>query len=203
MIDPRFVILAAVLSVVGSASYVRDTLRGTTSPHRVTWGLWALEGILAYVVEVQQHVGVASLMTLALGLMPLVILVSSFKNPHAAWKIDGIDIACGVVSLAGLVFWAVVNEPTVALVTFVAADFIAALPTLRKSWHSPESETARTFVMGALNTGITLMTLRNITTAGALFPGVIMVTDSILSVLIVTRIGPRLAHGVQRKESLT
>ncbi len=203
MIDLRFVILAAVLSVVGSATYVRDTLVGTTSPHRVTWGLWAVEGILAYLVEIQQHVGAASLMTLALGLMPLVIFVASFKNPHAAWKIDVVDVVCGVVSLGGLVIWAAVNQSTLALVSFVVADFIAALPTYRKSWHSPESETPRTFVMGALYTGITLLTLRNFTTAGALFPGVIMMTDSILSVLILTRIGPRLAQRTGHKESLT
>ena len=202
MLDPRFVFLAAALSVFGSASYVRDTLRGTTSPHRVTWGLWALEGILAFLVEIQQHVGLAALMTLALGLVPLVILFASFKNPHAVWKIDAVDIACGVVSLAGLVFWALINEPTVALVSFVVADFIAALPTIRKSWHSPESETPRAFVMGAVNTGITLLTLKNFTTAGALFPGVIMMTDSILSVLILTRLGPRLAARVVQREPL-
>jgi hypothetical protein len=202
VLDPRFVFLAAALSVFGSASYVRDTLRGTTSPHRVTWGLWALEGILAFIVEVQQHVGLASVMTLSLGLMPLVVLITSFKNPYAVWKIDAVDIACGVVSALGLVFWAMVNEPTVALVSFVAADFIAALPTYRKSWHSPESETPRVFVMGAVNTGITLLTLKNFTTAGALFPGVIMMTDSILSVLILTRLGPRLAQRALGRESL-
>jgi hypothetical protein len=202
VLDPRFVFLAAALSVFGSASYIRDTLRGTTSPHRVTWGLWALEGILAFIVEIQQHVGLASIMTLALGLIPLVVLLASFKNPHAVWRIDAVDISCGVVSLAGLVFWAVVNEPTIALVSFVAADFIAALPTYRKSWSSPESETPRVFVMGAVNTGITLLTLKNFTTAGALFPGVIMLTDSILSVLILTRVGPRLAQRTLQKESL-
>jgi len=202
VLDPRFVFLAAALSVFGSASYIRDTLRGTTSPHRVTWGLWALEGILAFIVEIQQHVGLASIMTLALGLIPLVVVLASFKNPHAVWRIDAIDISCGVVSLAGLVFWAVVDEPTIALVSFVAADFIAALPTYRKSWSSPESETPRVFVMGAVNTGITLLTLKNFTTAGALFPGVIMLTDSILSVLILTRVGPRLAQRTLQKESL-
>ncbi|HEY5120741.1 MAG TPA: hypothetical protein VII84_04115, partial [Acidimicrobiales bacterium] len=202
VLDPRFVFLAVALSVFGSASYVRDTSRGTTSPHRVTWGLWALEGILAFIVEVQQHVGLASLMTLALGLMPLVVLMTSFKNPQAVWKIDAVDVACGVVSLLGLVFWATVNESTVALVSFVAADFIAAVPTYRKSWRSPESETPRAFVMGAVNTGITLLTLKEFTTAGALFPGVIMMTDSILSVLILTRLGPRLAQRAAHKESL-
>jgi hypothetical protein len=56
--------------------------------------------------------------------------------------------------------------------------------------------------MGALNTGITLLTLKEFTTAGALFPGVIMMTDSILSVLILTRLGPRLAQRAAHKESL-
>lgn len=191
MIDPRFVFLAAALSVVGSVSYVRDTLRGTTLPHRITWGLWSVEGILAFFVEIQQHVGLASLMTLALGLIPFVVLVCSFKNPLGAWQIDGVDVACGVVSVAGMVFWAAVHEPTVALISFVIADFIAALPTFRKSWRAPDSETPRTFVMGALNTGITLLTLRRFTTAGALFPGVIMMTDSMLSVVILARLGPR------------
>jgi len=193
VIDSHFVFLAIAFSLFGSFGYVRDTLQGTTSPHRVTWGLWAVEGILAFGVELQQHIGVASLMTLALGLVPLVVLAASFRNPHAVWKIDRVDIACGVVSLLGLLFWSLVNAPTVALVSFAAADFIAALPTYRKSWTHPESETPRVFVMGAINTGITILTLRHFTTAGALFPGVIMGTDTILSVFILTRVGPRLA----------
>ena len=171
-------------------------------PHRVTWGLWALEGVLAFAVEVQQHVGLASLMTLALGLVPMVVLAASFMNPGGVWQIDRIDIACGAVSIAGLVFWAVIHQATAALVAFVIADFIAALPTFRKSWHSPDSETPRAFVLGAVNTGITLLTLKTLTTAGALFPGVIMLTDLLLSVVILTRWGPRMANRRIRRVNL-
>ena len=202
MIDPRFVFLATTLSAVGAATYVRDTMRGSTSPHRVTWGLWALEGILAFVVEVQQHVGLASTMTLALGLVPLLVVIVSFKNPHAVWRIDRIDVVCAVVSLSGLVFWAVVNEPTLALISFAVADFMAALPTYRKSWAHPETETARMFVLGTVNTGITLLTLKHFTTDGALFPGVIMMTDCILSVLIITHVGPRVARRARPRGTL-
>ena len=202
MIDPRFVFLATALSAVGAATYVRDTMRGSTSPHRVTWGLWALEGILAFVVEVQQHIGLASTMTLALGLVPLLVVIVSFKNPHAVWRIDRIDVVCAVVSLSGLVFWAVVNEPTLALISFAVADFMAALPTYRKSWAHPETETARMFVLGTVNTGITLLTLKHFTTDGALFPGVIMMTDCILSVLIITRVGPRVARRARPRGTL-
>ena len=192
MIDPRFVYFAMFLAFVGTGNYLRETWRGNTQPHRVTWGLWSLEGLLAFCVEVQQHVGISSLMTLVLGFVPLLVLVASFRNPHAVWKIDRVDIACGAVSLAGLIFWALVNEPTVALVAFSGADFIAAFPTLRKSWTTPESETPSAFIFGATNCGITLLTLRHFTSAGALFPGMILGTDTVLSVMILTRVGPRL-----------
>ncbi len=195
MIDPRFVYLALALSAIGAYGYVRDTLRGDTAPNRVTWSLWGLEGVLAFGVEVQQHVGPAELMTLMLGLVPIVVVVASFRSRHAVWKIGAFDTFCGVVSLAGLVLWAVVHEPTAALVSFVAADQAAALPTLRKSWLAPETESPRVFALGSLNCVITLLTLKEFTTAGALFPGCIAVTDAIMTLLIVTRAGPRLRGG--------
>lgn len=180
-----------LLAAIGGYGYIRDTLRGVTSPNRVTWSLWGLEGILAFGVEMQQHVGLASWMTLMLGLVPCVVVFASFKNPHGVWKIGTFDIFCGSISLAGLVFWALVNEPTIALVSFVCADTVAALPTLRKSWLAPETESPRVFIMGCLNCGITILTLRILTTEGALFPGCIVVTDFVMAALIITRVGPR------------
>jgi hypothetical protein len=191
VIDPRFVYIAIVLSGLGGWIYIRDTLRGVTSPNRVTWSLWGLEGVLAFGVEVQQHVGLASWMTLMLGLVPFAIVAASFRNSHAVWTIGTFDIVCGSISLAGLIFWAFVNEPTIALVSFVCADQAAGLPTLRKSWLAPSSESARTFMLGCLNCVITILTLKVWTTAGVLFPGCIVVTDFVMSALILMRIGPR------------
>ncbi len=191
MIDPRFVYLAPLLSVFGASSYVRDTLRGVTSPNRVTWSLWGLEGILGFAVEIQQHIGLASITTLMLGLVPVVVVAVSFRNPHGVWRISTFDIVCGSISLAGLAFWGFVNQPTIALISFVAADQVAALPTIRKSWIAPGSESPRVFLMGVLSCGITLLTLKSATTAGVLFPGSILVGDLALWLLIVTRAGPR------------
>ncbi len=194
VIDPRFIYLAVLLAGVGGSSYVRDTWRGITSPNRVTWSLWGLEGVLAFGVELQQHVGLASLMTLMLGLVPLVVVAASFKNPHSVWRLGPFDIVCGVISLAGLAFWAFVHEPTVALVSFVGADQVAGLPTVRKSWLAPSTESPRVFILGCFNCTITLLTLKVFTTAGALFPGCVIVTDTLMAVLIVGRLGPRFRH---------
>lgn len=201
MIDPRFVYLAMALAAFGGYGYIRDTLRGVTSPNRVTWSLWALEGVLAFGVELQQHVGLAAWMTLMLGLVPCAVVLASFKNGHSVWKLGVFDTFCGAISLAGLVFWAFVNEPTIALVSFVCADQIAGLPTIRKAWLAPGTESARVFIMGFLNCALTILTLKTLTTAGVLFPGCIVVADFVLSLVIVTRAGPRFrgeaAFGVQ------
>jgi hypothetical protein len=191
VIDPRFVYLAMALSAFGGAAYVRDTLRGVTSPNRVTWSLWGLEGVLAFIIERQQHVGLASWMTLMLGLVPIVVVIASFRNPRSVWKIGPFDIFCGLISLAGLTFWAFVNEPTIALISFVCADQIAALPTLRKSWLAPSTESSVAFFMGFLNCTITVLTLKVFTTAGVLFPGCIAVTDFFLTLVIISKVGPR------------
>ena len=200
MIDPRFVYLAMFLSVAGAWGYIHATVRGTTSPNRVTWGLWGVEGVLAFGVEIQQHVGLASLTTLMLGLVPCVVVLASFRNPHGVWKIGRFDIICGSISVAGLVFWALINQPTVALISFVAADQAAALPTMRKAWIAPNTESPQVFLLGFLNCGITLLTLTSLTTVGVLFPGVVMVADFVLALLIVGRVGPRI-RGEERNNS--
>src|SRR6478752_2782885 len=46
-----FGILAGILQVIATAPYIRDTLRGSTQPHRATWGIW---GVLAFVVFASQ-----------------------------------------------------------------------------------------------------------------------------------------------------
>ena len=191
MIPSQFVYLALVLAAFGAYAYVRDTLRGRTSPNRVSWSLWAVEGILGFGVEIQQHVGLAAYMTLMLGLVPCAIVIASFKNPNAVWRIGGFDIACGAIAVAGLVFWAFAREPTVALVSFVCADQVAGLPTVRKSWLAPSTETSRVFAMGCINCVITVLTLKVVTTAGVLFPGCVAVADFVIATLIISRVGPR------------
>jgi hypothetical protein len=193
VINPNFVYLALALSLMGSLGYVRSTLRGDTTPNRISWSLWAFEGILSFIAEVQQHVGLASLMTLMLGCGPILVILASFKAHRGAWNLSAFDIACGVISLAGLAYWLMTKEVTVGLVSFVVADQVAALPTVRKAFLHPETEHSSAFIAGAVNCTITLLTLRHFTTAGVAFPGAIAVTDAFITFFILTKIGTRFA----------
>ncbi|MGC8499239.1 MAG: hypothetical protein ACP5OV_07080 [Acidimicrobiales bacterium] len=192
MIDPWFLVLAGLLSVAGIAGYVRDVLRGSTAPNRVTWALWGLEGLLIFVVEVQQHVGPAAIMTLVFGLIPLVVVVASLPHRHGRWQLGPFDLVCGVASVVGLVTWALIRDATAALVVFVVADQLASLPTVRKAWLAPKTETAWTYLTGVVNTAVTIMVLHRWTTAGVAFPGAIFVTDLVIWALVSREVGPRM-----------
>ena len=80
------------------------------------------------------------------GFMPLLIFVASFHNSASVWKVRRIDYACGAMSVVGTVVWLVTRNGVLAISAAIAADFLAGVPTLMKSWTHPETETVHSYV---------------------------------------------------------
>jgi hypothetical protein len=192
VLDPRFVILGAVIGSLGAGFYLRDTLRGVTRPNRITWVMWAVAPLLAFAVEVREGVGLQSLMTFVVGFSPLLILLASFHNRQAYWRIGRLDYLCGAVSVTGLGVWLATRHGTVAIAASIASDGLAALPTLVKSWKEPESESVSAYLGAEANAVITLLTIKTWTTAYVAFPVYITAIALVETALIGGRLGPRM-----------
>jgi hypothetical protein len=191
VINPNFVFLGAALSVVGAVSYARDTIRGVTQPNRVSWLMWTIAPLLAFVAELRQGVGLQSVMTFAVGFAPFIIFCSSFFTRRAVWQLGPFDLACGVASGLGIVGWIVSSNNVVALVSFMAADCLAGLPTIYKSWKEPDSESVGIYLAGLVSSLITLATVTVWTTAEVAFPIQIGLLTGLQVVLVSGRLGPR------------
>ncbi|MHB1924781.1 MAG: hypothetical protein ACYCSJ_08835 [Acidimicrobiales bacterium] len=192
MLDVHFVLLGAAVATVGTGFYLRDTLRGVTQPNRVTWLLWSAAPLLAFAVEVREGVGLRSLMTFVVGFSPLLVFLASFHNRASYWRIGWLDYLCGVVSVAGLAVWLATRHGTVAIIASIAADALAAAPTLLKSWKEPDTETAAVYFGSTANAVITLLTIHTWTTAVDAFPLYIAFISTVEIVLVAGRLGPRL-----------
>ena len=96
MLNENFVIVGIIITFVGSSSYLIDTIRGKVQPNKVSWFLWALAPILAFFAEIQQGVGIQSLLTFTVGFIPAVIFIASFVNKKSYWKLEKLDVVCGV-----------------------------------------------------------------------------------------------------------
>jgi hypothetical protein len=187
MIDPRFVILAALLPIAGSAAYAWDTLHGRTQPNRVTWGLWTVAPLIAFGAELTQQVGLQSLLTFAVGFGPLLVLLASFADAKAYARLTPLDITCGALSLVALAAWAITGTGNVAILFSILSDFFGAIPTVRKAYAAPHTESAAVFIASAVGAVITLLTIKPADWgfATAAFPAYIVLGASTIATLIL------------------
>ncbi len=176
MLDPHFVIFASLFNIVGSAVYAYKTFKGETKPNRVTWLLWIIIPMIAFFAELQEGVGLQSLMTFMIGFGPLLVFIASFLNKQSYWQMSKLDWACGILSIVALVAWQVSGHGDVAIAFSLLADGLAGLPTLIKSWKDPQSEHYAPYLAGAISAGITLLTITNWTFANYAFPVYILCT---------------------------
>lgn len=155
--SPYIVILGAILNLLGSVQYIRNTLRGVTRPNRVSWFLWGVAPLIGVAAAWSDGVRWPLLPVFMAGFCPLLIFVASFCNKQAYWESDWFDKTCAVLCVIALAYWAYTRYwthlPEAALIVSlaIAADAFAAFPTIRKCWHHPDTETAFSFVMATLS----------------------------------------------------
>jgi hypothetical protein len=191
VISENWIYLGTAIGAAGAAVYLRDTLRGTTQPNRVTWLLWAVAPLLAAAVELNEGVGLRALPTFMVGFMPLLIFIGSFHNSASVWKVRRMDYACGAVSVIGTVVWLVTRDGVLAISAAISADFLAGIPTLMKSWTHPGSETVHSYIGAVISMVILLLTVDHWTFDVVAFPLFVACVASVESVLIGLELGPR------------
>ena len=189
MIDERFVYVGVVLSLIGGLKYIIDTLKGKAKPNRVTWLLWSVAPLLAFSAEIQKGVGIQSLMTLVVGINPLLVFFASFVNKNAYWKLYKIDYFYGALALIGIIAWKITGDGNIAIIFSILADGFASLPTIIKSFKNPETESSTIYLFSGINALITLLTIESWTFAHWGFPIYFVIICTILFSLIHFKIG--------------
>jgi hypothetical protein len=67
----------------------------------------------------------------------------------------------------------------------VLADAFAALPTIRKAYRSPQTESSSAFIASAFGSLLTLFTLRRLTVDDAAFPAWVVIGGGSIGLLVV------------------
>ncbi|WP_433607895.1 hypothetical protein ACQP2P_34010 [Dactylosporangium sp. CA-139114] len=192
MLDPRFVLCAVAFNIFGTAWYVRGAIRNTVRPHPVTWLVWAVAPGVAFVVQVGSSVGLQSILTLVVAANPAVVFAVLLRDRDVRWSVSGLDVLCGGLALIALVAWVTFRDAGASVMLAVTADLLAAVPTFRKAWKDPHSESLMIYACVATSAGITLLTVDRWSLAEAGFAtylGALGVTMTII--VAVARRRPR------------
>ncbi len=160
-LDIILILISVLMSIYGSYNYIYDTIKGTTRPNRVSQGLWAVAPLIGVGAAISSGADwMTTVRTFMAGFGPLIIFIASFTNKTGYWKTTMSGYLCGIFSVIALILWLIVDLPIYAVVFAVLADGFAAIPTIRKSWTNPESETGLAYVISFFSTIIILPTIK-------------------------------------------
>ena len=191
MLNQNFVIVGTLIGTAGALAYLWDTIKGNVKPNRVSFLLWAIAPMIAFAAQINQGVGLESLMTFSTGFLPLLTFIASFTNKNAEWKLTRFDVVCGFLSVAGLILWLITKVGNVAIFFSIVADALAALPTLAKAYKYPETEIAWPWLATCFGVALTLLTLKEWTFANSGFIVYIFLVDLLIFSCVQFKVGKR------------
>ena len=193
MLNENFVFVGIAINAIGLSSYLIDTLQGKIKPNKVSFAIWSLAPLVAFFAQFKQGVGIQSLMTLSVGIFPIVILLGSFVNKKAYWKITRFDLSIGALSLIGLVLWQITKVGNIAIFLGILADGLAYVPTILKAYKFPETESALPWLAVSVNGLFTLLTITTWNFANSAFPLYFLIINLIVFVVVQFKLG-KLRH---------
>ena len=187
------VFVAASGSLIAAFVYIRSMFKGQTKPNRVTWFMWSVAPFIATAAAVSNGVGLAVIPVFMSGFSPFLVFTASFFNKKAYWKLSSFDYLCGLLSSLALAIWFVTKDPNLAIIFAVVSDALAAVPTLIKAWHNPETESAWPFIIGVFSPMTSFLVATAWGFSELAFPSYLIVINIIL-VLPLLRKSKRTPH---------
>ncbi len=182
------VILGAIVNFAGASLYVRDTLQGRSVPNRVTFFLWALAPFIGTAAALVQGVTWAALPVFMAGFGPFMIFLASFVSKHGVWELGRFDWICAVLSVAALVLWQITKNANVAILFAILSDAAASIPTLKKCWTHPETETMWAYVGGFFAALTGVLAVKALTFSELAFPlYLVVVCCALIGLILVGR----------------
>ncbi len=140
--------IAVFLTFAAYIPYYRDILSGKTQPHLYSWALWSLLTILLVALQIVGGAGAASWVTIAAGILCIGVVVLSYTSSKK--DITSSDTIVAILSLLAMCFWLIAKQPIISILLVILADGLAFIPTIRKSWINPYSETLSLYATNAL-----------------------------------------------------
>ncbi|MEC9290858.1 MAG: hypothetical protein VX730_00480 [Pseudomonadota bacterium] len=180
-----FAFLAFAFVLIGYIPYVVSTLRGITRPHILTWSLWGLLNGIGCAAQLSAGGGLGSVATGGSFAFCVIIAVLAYRqNLVRITQGDWILFGAGLLAVP---LWFMIESPILAVIWISIIDFVAFLPTIRKSYHHPVQEKVFAFSVSTLKFIVSLFALESYSLVTYLYPASLVVTNSSFIAMVLWR----------------
>jgi hypothetical protein len=178
-------IVAIIISIAGYYPYLRDLFSGKTKPHAFSWLVWGILTGIAFVAQIINGAGAGAwVQALTLVFCTIIFFASLKYGSRIIKKMDWIMLG---LSLSTLIPWLLTKDATLSILLLIAIDFFALVPTLRKTYTDPLSETLLMWQLNTLKHIFALSAMQNYSVTTSAYTIYLIITNLIVVFLIIQR----------------
>ncbi len=174
-------ISASILLLALIIPYIRSIITSTTRPSAVSWFGWALLFAIATIAQASKGIDWSLAVPLISTISTTIIALVSLRIGRAVWtRADRFSIA---LAIGAIVLWAITKDPLTAIILSIVADFAVTIPTIVKTYQTPESEPALLWILYVVGVTLEIIATRQFTIYNLLFPVYTFFGSAIITVL--------------------
>ena len=175
--------IAGAIAFLAYVVYIVSIFRGKSKPNRATWWIWAFMGVVLVLSYQASGAETTIWVPYVEFIGPLIIAILSTK--YGEGGIDNkTDIICLIGAFASIILWIIFNNPVIALVTSLAVDSFAIIPTIKKSYLRPEGEDFWAWFGTGIADSLNFFAVEKFSFAILIYP-IYMLTSDIIIVAIL------------------
>ena len=179
-------VVAGVIAFLAYIVYIVSIFRGRSKPNRVTWWIWAFMGlVLALSYQFSGAINTIWVPYVEfLGPFSIALLSIKYGEGGLTNKTDLFSFLGAVISI---ILWIIFDNPVIALVTSLAVDSFAIIPTIKKSYLRPEGEDFWAWFGTGLADSLNMFAVEKFTFAILVYPIYMLVSDLIIIFILLLK----------------
>ena len=178
-------VIAAVLALIGGIPYLRDVFRGKVQPHPYTWLVGTVVSAITFFGMLVKGAGIGALPTAVAEIFTVIIFITSLR--YGFKEIPKTDSLFLVIALLGIIPWILTKDPTLSIIIAVTIDVVSFIPTIRKTWKYPASESPTIYFMNVARHILTIFSLQTYNIATTLHSIAMILINTCMTVLVVRK----------------
>jgi len=180
-----FSISASAIGILAFLPYIRDIFRRKTKPHIYTWFIVTLVQGMAAVAILQGGGKWGALWLCVNAIFNLFIFLLCFR--YGTKDITLFDTLVSLGTLATILLWWQLHNPYLAIVIASAIDFFAQVPTMRKTYFDPWSETISLYICFIISNFLTIAAAKEYNFLTVYYLSVMTLANVIIIFICLTR----------------
>jgi hypothetical protein len=177
--------IATAIAILAFVPYFWDIYKAETKPHAFSWLIWGILQTIGFAAQIVGHAGPGAWSTGLTGFICFIIAGIGFYQSEIKFVL--FDWLALVGAALAIIFWLITKNPFYSVLLISAADFIAFLPTYRKAWRLPFTETLSEFVASFFKEAIALLALRTFSFITAFYISSLAISNLVFVFMVLIR----------------